>query len=80
MRRLDILRHSLGLNQYGEGKQYRNHFVTGPGSDDFDDCRALVAEGMMVERAAGELSGGDPIFQVTIKGREYVKAIKEERP
>lgn len=25
----------------------RNHYVTGPGTDDFGDCEALVAAGLM---------------------------------
>ena len=36
--KLHILQHSLGLDKYGDGNQYRNHFVTGPGSTDFDDA------------------------------------------
>lgn len=43
--KLRILQHSLGLDQYGAGRQYRNHFVTGEGSDGFPLCRELVAEG-----------------------------------
>lgn len=29
---LNILQHSLGLDEYGRGTPYRNHFVTGEGS------------------------------------------------
>ena len=32
----DILRHALGIEQ--ARREYRNHFVTGPGSDDYADC------------------------------------------
>ena len=63
--KLHILQHSLGLDHYGAGRQYRNHFVTGEGSDDFPLCRELVAEGLMTERAGNELSGGSPVFFVT---------------
>ena len=44
-RQRDILRHALGLDQAKES--YRNHFCTGDGSDDYQDCRALEAMGVM---------------------------------
>lgn len=78
--KLHILQHSLGLDQYGEGRQHRNHFVTGPGSDDFDNCRALVAEGLMTERPGNELSGGNPVFFVTRKGVDFVAQHSPKRP
>lgn len=78
--RLQILQHSLGLDQYGDGNQYRNHFCTGPGSTDFDDCRALVAEGLMTERAGNALSGGDSVFHVTPKGIDFVALNSPARP
>ncbi len=77
---LHILQHSLGLDQYGGGTQYRNHFVTGPGSKDFANCRALVAGGLMTERAGNELSGGDSIFCVTPKGIDFVALNSPARP
>lgn len=70
--RLHILQHSLGLDKYGQGRQYRNHFVTGPGSDDYDNCVSLVADGLMAMRNGSAISGGDPIFSVTQKGIDYV--------
>ena len=77
--RLHILQHSLGLGRYGDGNQYRNHFVTGPGSDDFDDCRALVADGLMTERSGNALSGGDSVFHVTPKGIDFVALNSPQR-
>lgn len=62
--KLHILQHSLGLDDYGGGNQYRNHFCATPGSKDFDECRALVADSTMAERAGNELSGGDSVFYV----------------
>jgi hypothetical protein len=76
---LHILQHSLGIDQYGQGRQYRNHFVTGPGSKDWDDCRALVEAGLMVERLGNILSGGDSIFVVTPAGIEHV-AMNSPKP
>lgn len=42
---LQILQHSLGVDQYGHGQQYRNHFCAG-GADEAI-CRELVAMGYM---------------------------------
>lgn len=70
---LHILQHSLGLDEYGQGRQYRNHFVTGPGSKDWGDCRALVDAGLMTEKKGHELlTDGDSVFYVTQAGKDYV--------
>lgn len=63
-----ILRHSLGIGDDGNGRAYRNHFVTGEGSTDYPSCIALVEAGMMTRRRGDPLSGGDDIFLVTPKG------------
>ena len=73
-RQIGILRHALGLKADGRGRSYRCHFVTGPGSDDFDDCEALVASGAMTKRAGSPLSGGDPTYLVTEEGALLAKA------
>lgn len=78
--KLHILQHSLGLDRYGSGNQYRSHFITGEGSDDFEDCRALVADGLMAERTGGDLSGGNSIFLVTPKGIDFVALNSPARP
>lgn len=64
---LEILQHALGVDQYGRGSQYRNHYVGGA-----EDCRSLVALGYMIERPASELTGGDPLFHVTEEGKHAV--------
>jgi hypothetical protein len=69
----DILRHALGLGR--SDREYRNHFVTGPGSTDYPHCEALVAEGLMTRREGHPLSGGDPIFCVTEAGREAARQV-----
>lgn len=71
---LHILQHSLGLDQYGRGTFYRNHFVTGDGSKDFADCMAIVALGFMTRSSGTALSGGDDVFTVTDTGRAAVIA------
>lgn len=78
--KLDILQHSLGLDEYGRGDPYRNFFATGPGGDDFAMCRELVAEGLMTEHPGNALSGGSPIFTVTLAGREFVKCKSPKPP
>ena len=44
-KQLEILQHALGVDQYGRGEMYRNHFCAG-GSDEVV-CRELVALGYM---------------------------------
>lgn len=61
-----ILRHALGLDR-GE-TAYRNRFVTGPGSADYDACQEMVDQGLMWRIEGNELTGGDPCFRVTASG------------
>ena len=44
---LQILQHSLGLDQYGQGRMYRNYFCSGDGCDPDPHCKALVELGFM---------------------------------
>ncbi|ACI55741.1 hypothetical protein Rleg2_2467 [Rhizobium leguminosarum bv. trifolii WSM2304] len=69
---LHILQHTLGLDQYGRGTFYRNHFVTGEGSKDHADCMALVDLGFMAVRRNHPLSGGDDCFWATEEGKRAV--------
>ena len=73
---LGILQHALGRDQYGksrrDGEDYRNHYCAGEGCDSLVTCREAVALGLMTEHAAREISGGDPIFVVTGKGKAYI--------
>jgi hypothetical protein len=70
--KLHILQHSLGVDEFGRGRQYRNHFVTGEGSIDHPHCMALVEMGLMTKHAGSALTGGDDLFHVTEAGRRYV--------
>lgn len=79
-KQLHILQHSLGLDQYGRGTFYRNHFVTGEGSKDHADCMALVGLGFMTVRSGNQLSGGDDVFRVTDVGRDAVVAESPSPP
>lgn len=68
---LHILQHSLGLDQYGRGRQYRNHYVAG--GDDVGRCQELAAMGYMREhKMSPALTGGSPCFVVTDRGFEAV--------
>jgi hypothetical protein len=67
---LSILQHSLGVDQYGAGQQYRNHYVAG--GCDLVVCRELTAAGSMQEHAASAITGGSPWFSVTRKGIDEV--------
>lgn len=69
---IEIMRHALGIRR-GQ-REYRNHFCTGPGSDDYANCEALVAAGCMSKRKGSALSGGDDIYHVTATGRAIVRA------
>jgi hypothetical protein len=66
---LHILQHSLGVDQYGQGEQYRNHFVTGEGSIDHPHCLALVSRGLMTVRRGNALTGDMDLFHVTDLGK-----------
>lgn len=69
-RQLHVLQHSLGVDKYGRGKQYRNHFCAG--GDDLVTCEELTEAGLMVRREGSALSGGYPVFFVTDAGRAAV--------
>jgi hypothetical protein len=72
---LHILQHTLGLDGYGQGRQYRNHYVAG--AADVAKCRDLMALGYMQEHPPTQLSGGAPIFAVTEVG---MAAVTRESP
>jgi hypothetical protein len=69
---LHILQHSLGLDSYGRGRVYRNHFVTGPDSSDFALCLQLCDLGCMEDRGSRTLYAGGHVFVVTGAGLEIV--------
>src|SRR5206468_1570985 len=74
---LHILQHSLGLDIYGRGSRYRNRFVTGPGGDDFKNCRELCDLGFMQDNGPMVIAGGMHLFSVTAAG---LAAIAENSP
>lgn len=68
---LDILQHAVGVDAFGQGRRYRNHFVTGEGSVDWPICLDAVTRGLMVRRESA-LTGGDSLFLVTAAGQHFV--------
>ncbi|MCW1922698.1 hypothetical protein OKA05_09045 [Luteolibacter arcticus] len=69
---LHILQHSLGVDRYGQGEQYRNSFCTGPGSKDFEKCRALCDASLMIDSGPQPIAGGMHYFRVTPAGIDAV--------
>ena len=70
---LHVLQHALGLDDYGQGEAYRNHYVCGPGHDGYELCMAHVEAGRMVRSEPREIFGGDYCFQVTEEGKAHVR-------
>ena len=73
-RQIEILQHALGLDQYGRGVSYRNHFCAGKGDE--PDCQSLVDLGLMRKHATTQWL---PYFNcsVTEAGR---RAVVEQSP
>lgn len=71
---LHTLQHSLGVDQFGRGNQYRNRFVTGEGSTDHPICMEAVERGLMTRHAGNALTGDMDLFCVTEAGKAYVAA------
>lgn len=67
---LEILQHSLGLDEYGRGREYRNFFCAGGGDEDV--CRELVALGLMKQHRTTEVY---PYYNcsVTDAGKQAVR-------
>lgn len=68
----ELVRHAVGFD--GRSKtSYRNHFVIGPGCEDYDAWMALVQAGGAHHRKGSEISGGGDIFWAT---RETALAVR----
>jgi hypothetical protein len=76
-RQLEILQHSLGVDEYGMGQIYRNHFCAG--GDDEETCRELIALGYMQQHRTTDWL---PYFNclVTNKGKRAVLAESPRPP
>lgn len=69
-RQVFLLRHAIGLT--AGDKEYRNHFVTDPGTTDYADCEALRARGLMTRHEREWVPGY--IYAVTDAGKEIARA------
>ena len=76
-RQLEILQHALGVDQYGQGPEYRNHFCAG--ESDEPDCRELVEMGYMQQHATTKWL---PYFNcsVTRAGKAAMRADSPKPP
>jgi hypothetical protein len=74
---LQILQHSLGVDEYGRGEMYRNSFCAG-GKDE-DVCRELIALGYMQQHQTTEMY---PYFNcsVTDSGKAAMRAESPKPP
>lgn len=72
---IEILQHSLGLDQYGRGTHYRNHFVTSPQTPDWPICEEAREKGLMVRHEPKDIFGGSTsyCFCVTDAGKRFVR-------
>lgn len=77
---LEIMRHTIGVDQYGRRRHDRNYFITGEGGKDWLACVGLVSAGYMTSRKGNAATGGDDIFFATDSGREFVRINKESMP
>ena len=71
-KQLHMLQHSLGVDQYGEGRQYRNSYVTDADGADGQECQLLVEAGLMETHGALKLAGGMHYYRVTSQGIDAV--------
>lgn len=70
----ELVRHAIGFD--GRHKQsYRNHFVTGPGSVNYDDWMDMVTKGLAHRGPPSPLTGGDDLFWVT---RDTALSVREK--
>jgi hypothetical protein len=75
---LHVMEHATGWNS--REPLYRNHFVTGEGSDDWPIIQGLCQRGLMkMMRKPSALSGGDPVFSVTQAGIELLPKKRTRR-
>jgi hypothetical protein len=77
---LHILQHSLGVDEYGQGPQYRNHFVTEPKGKDGQWCLELVEMGYMKDHGAQRIAGNMHCYTVTPEGVDAVALQSPVRP
>lgn len=68
----DLIRHAIGLSAHSK-ITYRNHFVIGPGSEDYGVWMELVSKGLAKRADGSAISGGMDVFWAT---REAALAVR----
>ena len=71
-----LARHALGFPNK-KNESYRNGFCAGTGHDDYLEWRKMVEEGYAKEFLGNELTGGDSLFVLTLKGGLEARDEKE---
>lgn len=74
---LEILRHTIGADKYGNRRSDRNYFITGPRTTDYPACVDLVERGLMCRTPGNEITGGSDVFRLTDAGFAHVSATAE---
>lgn len=69
---LSVLQHALGVDEFGRGVQYRNHFVCGAGHGSYDACCAAVDQGLMTRRESQMLGENGSYFHATDAGKFWM--------
>lgn len=71
---LHILQHALGLDQYGQGTWYRNHYVTSDGpSPARDRLKRMESLGLVWCYSLALLRADDTGWSVTELGKQVVR-------
>lgn len=65
---INILRHTLGLDESQFKRSFRNRYVAGQNHHSRIEIMELVVAGLMTKRSGGELFGGSDLFQATYRG------------
>ena len=69
---LQILQHSLGVDEHGQGRMYRNHFCAG--GNDETICRELVEMGYMRQHRTTEML---PYFNCSVTDAGKAAMLRE---
>lgn len=77
---LHILQHSIGVDKYGRGQEYRNYYAVGPECPAYHDCMKLCEAGLMEDNGQSGFSGGMHYFSVTRLGKKFVAENSEVPP
>lgn len=79
---MHILQHALGLDDFGQGNHYRNHFVAGKCHEDWERLMSHVEAGRMVRHEPRAIFGGDDsyCFVVTDAGKAFVREHSPKPP